>query len=595
MTPLLLLLPLLAQGPAAPAAGHRVGVVGLGSDAAAAGELQRSLEMEAFSLPKISLKGGSDLASALAAPSPAPSALSGPDAATLKQSADLLQQVSDAYFQDRAAVALEKLGALSALQERSGNFPAAEKVRVALWRTAVYLALSDPLQAEQEAGNALVLAPDLQVDLNEFKPSVKAVVDGVKSRGLHLVSVVVSGLPAGAQLTVDDRPVPPRFQVPAGKHRLAATAPKRRPVAKTLDVAADTSIPMVLPVAVDPALEQILDLAVWSGNAPDARTRALLATRLGVDWLVVVAEHDDPKPEARAAMIGLLPGAGSGVSPVVPLTGAGAALTPWLEGVLRANVSDARAPVAARPREPRAPAELALAADAGMVWSSRTESLGAFRASFSGAGPAIAAGASKGPLAGGLDVSYVSYALSTLEVTRADGSRQSVPGGSSLAVTASGGWRHLFGAGDEEGSPSLFAGLGLGFARHDATDVTDSSGTALGLLPAWQRIAVDARARARVPVGGGLAAVAGAAVSPVALYSETPSKSSGASPKPGLGLAWEAGLGWQPTGSRLTLDARYSGATARTAFSGPAKTSTISGATRTEDLTTLSLTARWRF
>src|SRR5262245_20773435 len=129
------------------AAPPRVGVIGVGEDAGTAGDLQRTIELRlSSSSKKLEHVPAAELGAALP-PAPPRAGTRAIDPALQKEAAALLQEATDAYYQDRAAFALEKLTALALLQDRTQAFPTTERVRILLWRTAVYLALKDETQA----------------------------------------------------------------------------------------------------------------------------------------------------------------------------------------------------------------------------------------------------------------------------------------------------------------------------------------------------------------------------------------------------------------------------------------------------------------
>lgn len=632
---------------AAPAdAGRRVGVIAVGADAAAAGELQRELELRLAAAPRVTLHGGNDLAPAIGRAGTATPA-SGPDAQKMREAADLLQKASDAYYEDRAAFALDRLGALAALHERTGNFPVGERVRLLLWRTAVFLALKDEPQAETEALAALTLNPELKVDLNEFRPSVKEIVEKVRGRGLRMVTVVVNGLSAGATLRLDDRAVSPRFQAPIGKHRLVASAMGRRDVGRTFDAAGDLSIPMTLPIALEPALETTLSGIVWRGqpSSQDAPILTGLATRLGVDWLVVAATRTDPASESRVVLISLA-GGSSFASPQLAIgSGTNAALATWTDSRLASDLTGAIAAVAVatpspvstatpaptatpvavavaiatpRPRPaptaaPRVPParrraasgeNVVLGARGGVLWLDRTRTISgggeSFTTEFGGVGPRITADASRGMFFGEVEAAFLSYGISTLDVKLPDGSKTTVSGGSSLVARLGGGWRHAFGDGDWDGSTVVRAGLGLVRETHSAEDVKDSSNQPLRLLTSYDRNGLELRVDGRLPfpdVTFRPAITGGLAVGPAIGFSESPKGATGTSPAAGPEFGAHLGVELAPM-ERLGVAFEILASMRDTKFKGTAQAplnTAIRNATMSESFQGTALTARYRF
>lgn len=586
-------------------AAPRVGVVVVGEDAGAAGDLQRAIELRLSANKKFEIAGANELGAALPPAPPRPSGARPIDPALQKEAAGLLQEATDAYYQDRAAFALERLGALQALQERTQAFPITERVRILLWRTAVFLALKDDAQAETEALAALTLIPDVKVDLNEFRPSVKDAVDRVRARGFRTVTVVVSGLPPGGILELDDRPVTAPFKASAGKHRLSARAPGRREVVRTFDASSDLSIPMSLPFAMDAATEASF-LALSSLPEPTKEQRHpadLVASRLKLDWIVIASAGT----EARA--IALSPKTYHAAPPSTALN-----LAAWIEERMSAGVAaiavatPMATPRAVRtPRPPRPPgsASLALAAAGGLAWTTRDRSFdgkdgGGFQTSFAGVGPRVTVDASYGSPFAHVEAAWINYGISTLDVTLPDGSSKSVSGGTTTLARLHAGWRQAFGArGEPDAAPSVYAALGGSFETHAATDVKDPSAGNLGLLTSYSRTAVEVALGGRYPLGGSLrpAISAGVIVAPTSTWSESPANTSGKNPETGPAFGWHLGVAATPV-SRLTIALEYAGSMRSVELSGTATAPVdpaLTDPTIEESFHSLGVTAGYRF
>lgn len=588
----------------------RVGVVAVGEDAGAAGELQRTIELRLSASRKVAVAGASDIGTALVPGPQSPASASRQiDPALRKEAASLLQEATDAYYEDRAAVALDRLAALAALQDRTNVFPASDRVRLLLWRTAVFLALKDQTSAEAEALTALSINPDLKVDLNEFRPSVKEAVDRVRERGLRTVTVVVSGLPPGAQLELDDRLVTAPFRATLGRHRLIARAPGRREVIRVFDATSDVSIPMSLPVSTDAATEAVL-VAIAGDDDLSREQRNLtegIISRLKLDYLVVA------RPDGNAARATIVNEKGSAIA--AP-EGNAATVAAWIEskvlGDASGNVAAVTTPaVSATPRatppprvrRPRERSALALAASGGLLWSSRSRTLsgktgGDFETSFGGVGPRVVVDASLGAPFARVEAAWIDYGISTLDVTMPDGSSKEVTGGSTTMGRLIAGWRQSFGGGEPDAAPSVWAGIGGSFESHGATDVADDSGD-LGLLTSYSRTAVEIAAGGRYPFGGSMqpAISAGVIVAPVSTWSESPADTSGTDPAPGLALGWNLGVAFQAT-SKIGVSVEYGGAMRSVAFKGaaaPPVDPTITDATIAESFHFFGATAGYRF
>lgn len=602
-------------GSALLAAPPRVGVIVVGDDPAAAGELQRTIELRLSASKKIELTGAADLAAALP-PAPARPAGARPvDPALQKEAAALLQEATDAYYQDRAAVALDRLAALQALQDRTQAFPVTERVRILLWRTAVFLALKDDTQAEAEALAALTLVPDVKVDLNEFRPSVKDAVDRVRARGFRTVTVVVSGLPAGGTLELDDRPVTAPFKASAGRHRLSARAPGRRDVVRTFDASSDLSLSMHLPFAMDPATEALF-AALASTTDPTKEQRApadQVASRLKLDWIVIAAAGS----EARA--IALAPkGVHHTAAPSTPgslaawieerILGGGGAVAVSTPAATPRTVATPRAVATPRPVRPPRPAgssALALSAGGGVAWTTRSRSLegkggGGFETSFAGVGPRVTVDATYGSPFAHVEAAWINYGISTLDVTLPDGSSKSVTGGTTTLARLHAGWRHSFGGrGEPDAAPSIYGALGGSFETHTATDVKDPAAGDLGLLTGYSRTAIEVAAGGRYPLGGSLrpAISAGVVVAPTSTWSETPANTTGTKPTPAVAFGWSLGVAATPV-TRLTVAIEYAGAMRSVGFSGTADAPVdpaLEDPTIQESFHSLGVTAGYRF
>lgn len=593
-------------GSALLAAPPRVGVIAVGDDPGAAGELQRTIELRLSASRKLDLIDAAQIGATLPPAPPRPAGARPVDPALQKEAIGLLQQATDAYYQDRAALALERLATLATLQDRTQAFPVSERVRILLWRTAVYLALKDTAQAEIEALAALTLNPELKVDLTEFRPSVKEAVDRVRARGLRTVTILVSGLPPGATLELDDRVVSVPFKATPGRHRISASAPGRREVIRVFEVTSDVSVPMYLPFATDAATHAALK-ALATSSSPTRSERKIadeIASKLKLDWIVVAAAAG----EARAVALAH-PGSGVHVSP--PSTAGNVAA--WLEQHLTAvdavaavpTPRPARTPRPPKPPRPEGSAALAIDAAGGLAWTARDRALEAkggagFETSFGGVGPRVVVDASYGSPFAQLEAAWVNYGISTLDVTLPDGSDASVDGGTTVIARLHAGWRHSFaGGGEPAAAPSVFGALGISSETHTAKDVKDPDAGKLGLLTGYQRTAVEVALGGRYPFGGSLrpAISGGIVVAPVSTWTETPGNTTGKNPAPGTAFGWNLGVAITPA-SRLTVAVEYAGAMRSVSFEGTAKAPVdpaLEDTTIDESFHTLGLTAGYRF
>ncbi len=618
---------------------NRVAVIGLGP-AATAGELQRTVETRLVAGRRLTLV---DLAGARGDDPPV-------DPATLREVTTLFQQASDAYYEDRSAVALDRLSAIALILEKSGSFPLAERIRLLLWRTAVFLALNDQAQAESEALAALSLDPKLVVDLQEFRPSLKEAIDRIR-RKHRFTPIAVDGLPPRSWVKLDGRTVGPTFHATAGRHTLAVAAPGRREVTRTFQVPsppgpaessgdARTGEPMALvmalPSAIDPPVEVAFDALLWRGapGPDDAVLLAAFASR-GVDWLVLVGTRGE-MPEVRAAIVALDGSARATANKFTAAEAAGGALAAWTEQKLRVGI-EVRAP-GAEPRGagsegrggdgraisdrspggrgPVPPRESAKArargavdvdAEGGGLFVLRTRSLrgrdwGPFDSSFNGAGPRARVAAGWRALFLEADAMLLSYSFSSLEVDLPNGEPGTTDGGSSHRVRASvgGRWRPKGANG-----PSLAASVGTIAETHRSNDFEDpeagpdDSGT-LGLLTSYRRRSAELRLSTAVPfgIGGTAYSFRGAlAVAPGLSWTESPEGSSGDDPDPGPAVGWSVGVS-ADAGARWTFGLYYEGELRQVRFDGVSTIPTdpeIVDATIDESFHALGLTAGWRF
>ena len=590
----------------------RVGVVTVGEDAAAAGDLQRAIELRLSASRKAEVVGAAEIAAVLpAGPGSTAPATRPLDPAVQKEAASLLREATDAYYQDRAAIALDRLGALAALHERAAAFPVADRVRMRLWRTAVFLALRDTAQAEAEALTALNLDPDLVVDLNEFRPSVRDAVERVRARGLRAATIVVPGLPSGATLELDGRPVTPPFKALSGRHELTARAPGRRDVKRIFEAgSSDLSVPMYLPVATDGPTETALTALATSSQPPrEAREVAeRIASRLDLDWLIVaVGRTNDARGIALSS-----DGDVFHASPVASGNAAYANLAAWFDQRILAEPA-----VAATPRPTRTPGPvqagpggvvgsraLAITANGGLVWSSRNRRLSGdggsgFDVSFGGVGPRVTVDASLGAPFAHVEAAWITYGISTLDVTLPDGSKSDVDGGTTTFARLQAGWRHAFTPGEPDAGPSVYAALGGSWESHAANDVRQPGSGDLGLLASYQRTAVEVALGGRMPLNAPLspAISGGLVVAPTSTWSETPSNTSGRKPSPAFAFGWSLGVAAKPS-DRLTVSLDYTGSMRSIAFEGTAKAPldpALTDPTLDESFHSLGVTAGYRF
>ena len=541
----------------------RVGVLTIGDDSLA-GPLQKDLERVFAASPDLKLRTGSEMASRLVVPRVVVSAPVGPDPAAKAEATQLLEEAKGAYYDDASAKALDRLAKLESLQERSGGFPALQRIEMRLWRVAVFLALKDEQQASDEGLAALSIDPELRIDLKELPPSVNDEVEKVRSTRLKIFSVNVSGLPPVADVNVDGRSVPSRFRAAAGHHRITVNSPGRREVVREVDVARDVSVSIPLPLAVPAEADAAAVALAWpvAGATVDPTPIAALATKLDVDWIVVVSTRATPKAEARAMAVSAKGGAA--------WIGSATASSPTLAQTLGDEAIPALRKSIARANRPKSGGSH-VAADEGAGWTlgasaalaldARYRSLsgsgGSVKTLFAGTGPQLGIRASNGATLASLDVAWTTFGFSSLAVKLPDGSTRTASGGSTLGVSLAGGRRVALSSNGFEDGPTLRYGLGLVFEDHSATDVTSSSGGKLGLLSSYLRIAPELRGGARIPLTE-FAISGDLGISPVGYWVDTPSKVYGKSATaiPAFGWRFAASRG---DADRLRLEVAWTG------------------------------------
>lgn len=590
-----------ALAPSARAADARVGVIVVGGDRAATGTAQRTLEVRVATLPSTTLRTAGEIAPVIANRAP-PARTADPVAR--KKAADLIAEASRAYYEDRLVEALDRLSAAGAVLELAPRVPVEDRVRLLLWRAAVLLALQSRDKAEAEARAALALSPQLTVDVSVFRPSLATLVEEQRARALPAATILFDGIPPGAELRVDDRTGSPRMALVPGRHWLWLRAPGFHEVERPFEIAADVVIPAAMPLALEEGVDRALTAIVARGDVPPEMRPALerLADRLQVDALVLAAMRGDPAADARG-LVWWRANARATASPTFAATTAGLAqLADWAAAHVAsdrpatvgaavattasptpaatpatASATTVRPPRTGTPRPPRSRVGTVGAftwgADAGFAVVSRTRRIqgggSGFSSGFTGVGPRLALDARMGALQADLGVSYVSYAMSRLDVNLPSQGRTTIDGGATLTVDAVVGWRFDFG-GDPDAS-AVAIGAGGFFEQHDAKDIVDG-GTALGLFPSETRLGALVRVDGRYRVGnvsGGPLFVTGAlGIAPFTTWSESPAGTSGRDARTAPVPSLSAGLRWQP--GRLGVAVAYAGEIRNATFSGDA-------------------------
>ncbi len=523
------------------AAPMRIGVVTSGADARAASDAQFAVELRLGAMPDVTVRSAADVARAFPAPG-APASAEPVDADARRRAEALLKEATDAYLDGKGAFALDRLGLLAALEDQR-SVPAVDRVRARLWRAAVFSALKDDAHSDAEALAALALAPDLKVDLTEFPPSVEEIVTRVRPR-LRTATVVLSGLPAGARVWIDERAVTSPFRAAFGTHRLFASAPGHRGVGRPIDVTGDLSVPLALPAELPGDIAAAIASVSGGGtaSAQDLAKLRDLARRIDADALIVVDAGATP----HAA------GIGSGGDPIRAVAMRDAADVATFAESAVPSLRKAR-PNAALSRTSMG---WQIATRGALVYDARTHDVGGVAARYSGAGPALGLDVSRALWVGALDVSRVQYGLNKVRVFFRDGNSGESNGGVTTTARLAGAARPFRG-GDPDGS-WLQGELALNSILHEGKPVRDSAGIDTGFEPGFTILAPQAGVRGRLafPIHAGtIAAEAAALFAPASLWSETPNGASGDSPRGGTGLAAALGARW--TRGRLGIGASW--------------------------------------
>lgn len=216
-------------------------------------------------------------------------------------------------------------------------------------------------------------------------------------------------------------------------------------------------------------------------------------------------------------------------------------------------------------------------AHGGMTIISRTHRLsgadgGGFRAAFAGIGPRVVARLRLDRAIADIEAAWISYGFSTADFDLGEGRSASVTGGSAVHARLAGGWR--FGG---EDSFSITPAAAL---RHESQASEDpkcppaapgcADGEPLGLLPSYTRTSADLLVRGMLPVHKKLALDAEVGVSAIAVWTESPSGTTGENARSDLAPSWR--LGADAMLGRWTARADYAGEMRSVRFKGAGPT-----------------------
>ena len=280
---------------------RRVAVVCLGPNVETSGALQRALEDRLLQISGITLvrddTGGTPALIEESTPSSDP----GADL----EVKSLFDEARQAYAEGEHARALDRLSAIATIRQRFGGGGRAVQVQLRLWRATAFLKLSAELDAEAEATEAINLQPDVELAPQSYSPELIALVTTLRAKLPPPASVVVEGLPQGASIRVDGRPVWRDFRVLQGKHRVKITAPGWQPWEHVIAIDGNKTLTPGLALSLDKDVSQRLTEAAWWGSlaADDDGALAKLFHRTGADFLLVVATKPGAPAIARSMLI----------------------------------------------------------------------------------------------------------------------------------------------------------------------------------------------------------------------------------------------------------------------------------------------------
>ncbi len=528
-----LLASVLAAAPIGPA---RAGVLCVGPDAGTAGDVQLGLALESLDVPGVRIEPHSALIP-LARPAAEPVAEK-VDAAWRTEQASLLETATTAYLEGKIGIALERLAAWRALLERvGGEATVAEKVRLALWRLAVYQALKDDAQAEEEALAALTLLPDLQVDLAEFPPSVRETVERVRPR-IRWIELDANGLPERARVRIDGRDASLPAKIPAGRHAFAVSAPGRREIVRTVDALADVTVTVSLPLALPDALASALDQAAWLGTSLGESGSALatIHAQTGLDLLLVTSSRDG---NTRAVVLPLAEAVPPVASDTVRGPRAASEIAAWARVALAKIAPSVESAKTRRARRALWSAEARAGPSAvSLTRTDRWKGNEPIELPFAGAGSTFAARVRRSGHDAELDAWWASLGWNDVQVLLPDNARRAVTGAQAWSTRLRVGstWRGTKG----EDGPSVRGAIGLGIDRRRWGPVRAYDGGDSGIAASYRRALLELRAEGRLPFRIGplaTALVAAFSVEPWSDWREDHDGASGESPATVVGLA----------------------------------------------------------
>lgn len=476
----------------------------------------------------------------------------------------LLVKVRDAYWADDRSFAEASLADAATRIDKMGAFTAFDRSQITLWQIAL-LAKHDETSADAEASKLLRLAPNIQVDLAVFPPSVEKRIERIRNSLPRPVSINITGLREGARAWIDGRPADPKWEVLPGSHRLHVEAAGFRTRDEVFTASGDRSVSAALAPALPPRLASALVSFARGGDLGqvDRQDAWGLVFRSKADALIVFARDG---AGLRARVFRAAPDAPSGI---VGLNSPGErSLTEW---VVRSIAQPPRAATAV-PSTPSSPKTdfAGGVVRTGLSALNRTWRLksadGNFKAAFAGAGVSLTAEARRKSAVGLASASFVDFGSRRRTFELRDGAPASAVGGTGVSLRFGGGARLARGKGSA--SPSLTATLGGAFDRRAAARIEDAVGD-LELMPSWQRFGVEIGGQGELPLmirGFPVALRVKGSAMPWGDWRTVPERSLG-SPHTYSGFAWGAASS-VGLPHRWTMGVEYSGALDTFTFTG---------------------------
>ena len=515
----LLLVAVAATANAAPKKPTALAVIVVHDDDRIAGEVQQRLESKVGVSSDIRLRPSSSLVVSTVAR----------EDGTAKRVEAILTKAKDAYWEEQLDLALTLVREAEG-ELRESRYHSFDTARISQWRAALLLAKQDEFAADRETRAALAIAPDMQVDLDIFRPSVAKLFERIRAATPQGVAVSIAGAPAGARFWIDERIVGARTVVTPGAHRLHVEANGYRTLDHAIDVTSSVTIQAGMAPAL-PAKTSAILIAFAGGKTLDDNDRATLSELLArskADAVAVVARSENGLRARTFDGKQAVPPSGA-----VPQTAAGES----------SRVEWSLASVGGAPAG-RAAARMEWSAQAGVVaasrsWELRSADGGRLSLGYSGSGAGLDLRARQRAVRIEASGAYVDFGSKKEQVDL--GATQATAAGGSMLSGRIGAGYEL-----SAGRVAIVPGIAFALDHFDSAHLRDQDGD-LGLLPSMQRVALDAQARVDLPlslVPNARPAVFSlhGAVSPWSSWRTTPAKSLGESSTGDVSFGWGASM-----------------------------------------------------